>query len=181
MSTMSHARLSGTNLLFNDIDRIEVLRGPQGTLYGRNNLTGAVKVVRKQADGTTFGSAEGSYGSRDYNDQKATFSTAIAPDKLAVIVSGFHQYKGDYYDAPAIGGKRGKDEHMARVLAWPGSATVRSARRPMYPTPMKRATAPRRSTSPKGSRKPAAPLAPISARSRLPVSTADQCRPDTGL
>ncbi|MBB3358299.1 MULTISPECIES: TonB-dependent receptor [unclassified Novosphingobium] len=117
-----HARLSGTNLLFNDIDRIEVLRGPQGTLYGRNNLTGAVKVVRKQADGTTFGSAEGSYGSRDYNDQKATFSTAIAPDKLAVIVSGFHQYKGDYYDAPAIGGKRGKDEQYgARVgLAWIG-------------------------------------------------------------
>jgi iron complex outermembrane receptor protein len=105
-----HARLSGTNLEFNDVERIEVLRGPQGTLYGRNNLTGAIKIVRKEADGTTFGTVEGGYGSRDYNEQKGTFSTAIVPDKLAVIVSGFHVRSGNYYDAVALNERRGERE-----------------------------------------------------------------------
>jgi iron complex outermembrane receptor protein len=105
-----HARLSGTNLEFNDVQRIEVLRGPQGTLYGRNNLTGAIKIVRKDADGSTFGTFEGGYGSRDYNEEKGTFSTAVIPDKLAVIVSGFHVRSGNYYPAVALGEKRGERE-----------------------------------------------------------------------
>ena len=60
-----HPRLSGSNFEFPDIERIEVLRGPQGTLYGRNTLAGAVKIYTKRPTDDIYGSIDvggGSFG-----------------------------------------------------------------------------------------------------------------------
>jgi iron complex outermembrane recepter protein len=46
-----------------DADRIEVLRGPQGTLFGRNSSAGAIQVVTKQPDGVFEAASDVSYGS----------------------------------------------------------------------------------------------------------------------
>ncbi len=62
-----YARLNGVNAQLADIERVEVLRGPQGTLYGRNTLAGAIKIVTITPNDTTRLRASASYGSdKDY-------------------------------------------------------------------------------------------------------------------
>lgn len=54
---------------FNNVQRIEVLRGPQGTLFGRNAVGGAINVVTLDPTGAFEGKASASYGS--FNERKA--------------------------------------------------------------------------------------------------------------
>jgi iron complex outermembrane receptor protein len=57
-----------------DVDRIEVLRGPQGTLYGRNTIGGAIKYVTKRLPDQFEANIKGTYGS--YNQADGTISLA---------------------------------------------------------------------------------------------------------
>ncbi|MGF7156310.1 TonB-dependent receptor [Novosphingobium gossypii] len=61
-----------------DVERIEVLRGPQGTLYGRNTIGGAVKYVTKQLPQDFAFKVKGTYGSYDQADLIATASAPIS-------------------------------------------------------------------------------------------------------
>ncbi|MBB4837783.1 iron complex outermembrane receptor protein [Sphingomonas kyeonggiensis] len=60
-----------------DVERIEVLRGPQGTLYGRNTIGGAVKYVTKKLDDRPTASIRGNYGSYNQADVIVSASTPI--------------------------------------------------------------------------------------------------------
>jgi len=60
------ARSTGLAFDFGDVERVEVLRGPQGTLYGRNTTGGAINIVTRRPKGEPAVSGELSYGSRDY-------------------------------------------------------------------------------------------------------------------
>jgi iron complex outermembrane receptor protein len=77
-----------TGALFDliDVERIEVLRGPQGTLYGRNTSGGAIKLVTKRP---TFdrvgGSADVTVGSYGRFDARAALNLPLAPDLAARV------------------------------------------------------------------------------------------------
>lgn len=67
-----------------DVERIEVLRGPQGTLYGKNTIGGAVKYVTRQLDGETSGKVKLSAGEYGQRDLVASGQVALIEDRLFV-------------------------------------------------------------------------------------------------
>ncbi|RKH76819.1 TonB-dependent receptor, partial [Corallococcus praedator] len=70
-----------------DVERIEVLRGPQGTLYGRNTIGGAIKYVTKKLPDDFAASVRGAYGSYNQADGIVSLSAPIG-DMVRIGVSG---------------------------------------------------------------------------------------------
>jgi iron complex outermembrane recepter protein len=74
-----------------DVDRIEVLRGPQGTLYGKNTTGGAVNIYTRQPDlqaDRTTGNFSAGYGNYNRKTADAGISVPIIADRLAVRIAG---------------------------------------------------------------------------------------------
>jgi len=77
-----HARPAATTLDFIDIERIEVLRGPQGTLFGKNTTAGAFNITTKKPGFSPSAVAEISYGNLGYIQAKASLNGGLS-DKIA--------------------------------------------------------------------------------------------------
>lgn len=88
--------LTGANFDLLDLDRVEILRGPQGTLAGRNSEGGAVKLYSKQPQGDNSGSVRLTYGSRNLIDLRAMGDFAIFEDTLFVRLSGVSRKQDGY-------------------------------------------------------------------------------------
>lgn len=80
-----------------DIERIEVLRGPQGTLYGRNAMGGVINIITKQPTNTKTGFLDLSLG--NYNQQRITagIKTPLVKDKLFFGASILSNKRDGFY------------------------------------------------------------------------------------
>ncbi|MBV1687961.1 TonB-dependent receptor [Novosphingobium sp. G106] len=87
---------SGSLLKAIDIDRVEVLRGPQGTLFGRNATGGVINIARSRPTYDLTGKARVTYGKFDTWKAEAVASTGLT-DNLAVKVSGAYEKSDGYF------------------------------------------------------------------------------------
>jgi iron complex outermembrane recepter protein len=90
-----YSTITGNILDLVDLERVEILRGPQGTLAGRNAIGGAIKLFSKKPDGQNEGFVSMTYGDFNRIDLKAAGDLAIT-DKLFARISGASRTRDGY-------------------------------------------------------------------------------------
>jgi iron complex outermembrane receptor protein len=100
-----------------DIDSVQVLRGPQGTLFGKNTIGGAVLINTAQPDlNDTTGRIEATYGSYDRIDVKGAINIPIVSDVAALRISGATLNRNGYVKRLLDGGTQGdRSSQMIRA------------------------------------------------------------------
>lgn len=106
-------RITGAFFDFFDVDRVEVLRGPQGTLYGRNSSGGAIKIETKKPTYAWHWGGDIAYGNYNLNEARAYVSGPIIDDQVAFSLSGVSRKRGGFISAPAYGRKVNNKDSQA--------------------------------------------------------------------
>jgi len=110
-----------------DIERIEVLRGPQGTLYGKNTETGVINIITRQPDNTFRGKVSaqggkllsGETGDKQKGEFSLNMSGPILKDKLFLGIAGQYYKKDGFVENTVTGGAEDDRER------WFGRAHLR--------------------------------------------------------
>jgi iron complex outermembrane recepter protein len=104
-----------------DVQRIEVLRGPQGTLYGKNTLGGAINVVTRQPGNETEVRGLASYaGPDDSWLVSGSLTLPVITDRLTIRIAGAHREQDGFLTNTVVGG------HQNRLVTDSLNATVRA-------------------------------------------------------
>ena len=117
---------SGASLIFfNDIDRVEILKGPQGTLFGRNTSAGAISIITKKPVDEFGGSATLQYGNFDTVRADATVNIPLT-DTLYFRANGVVNHRNGYLKDAVTGEDREREGNVSAraALRWaPGADT----------------------------------------------------------
>jgi iron complex outermembrane receptor protein len=98
-----YAARSGASLTtFNDVERVEVLKGPQGTLLGRNSAAGAVSIVTRQPTDVWEGNVRARFGEYGKQYYSGVLNAPIG-DSLALRVTGVYHSMDGWIDDAATG------------------------------------------------------------------------------
>lgn len=90
-----YSTLTGSILDLLDLDRVEILRGPQGTLAGKNSIGGAIKLYSKRPTGDNSGYGSITWGSRNRVDLRGALDLGLAQN-LALRVTGVSRLQEGY-------------------------------------------------------------------------------------
>ena len=99
-----------------DSEGVEVLRGPQGTLFGRNTIGGLVHIKRKAPTGKLGGRLTATYGSFDRTDLNAAINfPALADGALKLKATAMYRDGGGYFDNSVRGEQEGDTEYVGFI------------------------------------------------------------------
>ena len=107
-----------------DVDRVEVLRGPQGTLFGRNTSAGVVNVTTRGPSFDWGAIGELSGGTYGYHQERASLTGPIVLGLLAFRLTGFDTHRNGYIDNDTTGNAGnsvGRQGGRAQLLLTPSS------------------------------------------------------------
>ena len=93
-----HGRPQGAVLDLLDLERVEILRGPQGTLFGKNAIGGTIRLVSRKPQGDNTGFAEVTTGRYDRLDVRGSYDISLVPDKLFARFSASSKQRDGYFD-----------------------------------------------------------------------------------
>ena len=132
-----YSALTGANFDLLDLERIEILRGPQGTLQGRNSVGGAIRLITRRPDAGGGGFVEVGYGSRNMISARAGATFTIADGLYGRISGTARQQRGfveriDYgcaFPASGIPTTRGAGDCTVSHFGGVGYTAIRGALR----------------------------------------------------
>jgi iron complex outermembrane receptor protein len=91
-----YATMTGSVLDLLDLDRVEVARGPQGTLAGKNSIGGSIKMYSKKPDENSDGYIEAGYGSYNAVTVRGASNFTLVPEHLFMRISGVSRARDGY-------------------------------------------------------------------------------------
>lgn len=94
-----------------DIERIEILRGPQGTLFGKNTVGGVVHVIRTRPTGELGMNMRATVGENGQREIRLVGNTPVIEDLLALKLFGTYQEEDGFMRNITTGGKSGKRDY----------------------------------------------------------------------
>lgn len=103
-----------------DVERVEVLRGPQGTLYGRNALAGVINIVTRQPTNETEARVSAGAGKFGQRELKGSLRTPLVEDRLFLGLSASATWHDGYVDNMHLGKKADdrNDQSLRASLRW---------------------------------------------------------------
>ncbi len=105
---------------FVDVERVEVLRGPQGTLFGRNTSAGALNITNVRPDLSEVGGfVNATFGSFDHKSVQGAFNAPIIDDKVAIRLTGAYRNRNGHIslfdrNGDKLGNANGIDQFLLR-------------------------------------------------------------------
>ncbi len=121
-------RITSINMNFSDLEQIEIMRGPQGTLYGKNAIGGAINVTSKNPTKQLAGTVEATMGNYGRFDSRAVISGPLAEDKLLGRLAFHSRKRNGWQDSIFLPGVRQNDENTwsarGKLLFDPGGGLM---------------------------------------------------------
>lgn len=112
---VSISKSRGSIVELYDLERVEVLKGPQGTLFGRGAQIGAVHIIQNRPTTTFEGELTAGYGSENEQLVSGFFNTPIINDRLFSRVAFLYNKRDGFIDNRAGGNLNGKETYAARA------------------------------------------------------------------
>ena len=105
--------LAGQVLENFDLERVEILRGPQGTLFGKNTVGGVIHVIRSRPTGELGARVKATVGQDGQREFRGVFNTSLVEDKLALKLFGSYIQDDGFTENITLGGKNGATDYKS--------------------------------------------------------------------